>query len=96
MKINRKPAPVFIERDIEVELEREEIISVLTEYARVKLGSHEVSFGDITVAADASNSRMEKITLVGIEKLYCDWSKLTAVAGDAQEKISDPIRPITT
>jgi hypothetical protein len=58
MQLKRGTAPTTVEREIDIEITRAEVIAILGAYAKRKFGTDKLRFDDIQVVADkdASNN----------------------------------------
>jgi hypothetical protein len=76
MQIKRGTAPTTVEREIDVEVTKAEVIAILGAYAKRKFGTDKLRFEDIQVVAsqDASgNMVFSGATLLGVEVLPLEY-----------------------
>jgi hypothetical protein len=76
MQIKRGSAPPTVEREIDVELSREEVLAILGAYARRKFGTDKFRFDDIQVIANkdaAGQMALSGVTLLGVEVLTLQY-----------------------
>jgi hypothetical protein len=76
MNIKRGETPKTITRDIDVEIQKDELLLILSQYVKRKYGNDRLKFDDLNVQAAASADNeflLTAVTLIGIETLPLQW-----------------------
>lgn len=71
MEVRRGNPPQTIERQISVDLNRDEILAVVVNHIKSKIGPN-LRFDDIQVAGD-ENDRLQFVTVSGVEVVQLSW-----------------------
>jgi hypothetical protein len=78
MQLKRGSAPETVEREIDVDLTREEVIAILGAYLKRKIGTDKLRFDDISVIAgkDAAGQMVfSGATMLGVEILPLQYAE---------------------
>lgn len=73
MQIIRGDPPTVIERPIDIEFSREEVIQILTSHVKAKAGDR-MRLDDIEVYG-LPDGKLETIRLIGVEDIPINWKK---------------------
>lgn len=72
MDIKRGKPPTFVERELVVDVTRDEIIAIVTSYIKKRLNTENVKLDDVEVVGSA-DGKLESMTLVGSEQIPLTW-----------------------
>lgn len=72
MEIKRGTPPTHVDRELIVDMGREEILSILSFYVKKKINNELVKLDNIEVVGSA-DGQLESMTLVGIESIPLKW-----------------------
>lgn len=90
MQVRKSTPPPTIERELDVDLTREEVISALVKYVKSSLGPN-FKFDDIQVTGDDQN-KLKSVVLSGVEIVALNWRQNLA-SDDVQEKSENIVPP---
>ena len=103
MQLKRGTGPLTVDREIDVEITREEVISILSNFVKRKMAVDNVvpnvSFDDLSVVAakdNVGNMTLTGITLLGVETLpleYPDGHAPVKVQQATMPTIPIPVAP---
>ncbi len=88
MQIRKGTPPPSVERELAVDLTRDEVLAVLVNYIKTKLGSN-VRLSDISVAADELD-KLTSVTISGVEVIPLVWKANDDVAKPTQAPTPQP------
>lgn len=71
MQVRKGTPPPTVERELAVDLTRDEVLAVLVNYVKTKLGPN-LRFDDIQVTGD-EHDKLHSVTISGIEVVQLAW-----------------------
>jgi hypothetical protein len=89
MQVRKGNPPAMVERPVEVDLSREEVLTVIVNYVKAKLGVN-YNFNDIKVAGD-EHDKLQSVSISGSEIIPLTWK-----ADDATSTVKPVPTPVTT
>jgi hypothetical protein len=81
MNVRKSEPPKTIERELAVELTRDEIFGILHAYLKQKMPTFPLRFDEIQVVGDP-DGKLQSLELSGVEVIPINWDKL---------KTADPV-----
>jgi hypothetical protein len=86
MNIRKGDPPKAVERQVTIELTRDEVLSILVSHLKLKLQGYPIRFEEIQVAGD-DNGALTLFELSGVEVIPLNWDKQ-----DKPEKPAEPAK----
>lgn len=78
MEIKRGAPPTHVDRELIVDMGREEILNILSFYVKKKINNDLVKLDNIEVVGTA-DGQLESMTLVGVESIPLKWKETEKV-----------------
>lgn len=78
MEIKRGTPPTHVDRELIVDMGREEILNILSFYIKKKINNDLVKLDNIEVVGSA-DGQLESMTLVGVESIPLKWKETEKV-----------------
>jgi hypothetical protein len=75
MEIKRGTPPTHVDRELIVDMGREEILNILSFYVKKKINNDLVKLDNIEVVGSA-DGQLESMTLVGVESIPLKWKEV--------------------
>lgn len=84
MEIKRGTPPSHVERSIQIEMSREEVLSILVTHVKRKLQNDRLHLDDIEVVG-SPDAKLEAMTLTGAEVIPLNWNPPEKKADELQK-----------